>query len=401
MLTSLIKVINYNIFSNINSKTIINIKDINGAMNEKTKFVVIGIVAMLAVAGGGYVVFSMMGGGDGEVKITDSLGREVMIPKKVDKVVCQEAGTLRLVSYFGQSAMDKVVGIDKGDAKVIMSPANYDKATYRLAYPDLINKTNVGSFDNAEAVKNTGANVIITSKTSASDVNNFQTATGIPIVAINIMNEINDGEIAKFNEVVRIVGKTLGMESRAEKLIKDIGSLVSELKTGAAKVTETQRKTAYVGGLFYMNAGGIYNTTGNYSAFDLTGVKNVMPVKSGLPYNTDKEGVKAANPDFIFFDLMNGSAYKTAFAADKTFFSSVNAVSQNNIYSVAFFKYYGTNWENQLINAFYVGSIVYPDYFTFTDEKADQILKVFYGDKLKFSTLKTKQSPGTVKLSDW
>lgn len=373
-------------------------------MNEKSKFTVIGIVAVLVIAGGGILIFNSMEGGDkdGTITVTDSLGRTVDVPKNVKTVVCQQAGTLRLVSYFGQSAMDKVVGIDKGDAnKGNGMPENYKRATYRLAFADLVNKTYVGDLDNAEAVRGTNADVVFASSEEISKVDNFQTACGIPVVALNIMYEMNDKEMPKFEGVVRLVGKVMGMDGRANELMTGIKGLVNELKTESAKIGAAEKKSAYIGGLFYYMKGGIYKTTGNYSAFDLTGVVNVMPDVNGIPYDTDLENLKKTNADYIFFDCMNYAAYKQAFANDKSNLSSMPAVNQGKIYSTTFYKYYGTNWENQLINAFYIGSVVYPDHFTFSEQKADQILKVFYGEKLKYSKLVSEQPPCVKHLSDW
>lgn len=373
-------------------------------MNEKTKFTVIGIVAVLVIASGGILIFNSMGGGDNEgtFSVTDSLGRNVNVPKNVKTVVCQQAGTLRLVSYFGQTAMDKVVGIDKGDAnKGSGIPENYKKATYRLAFPDLVNKALVGDLDNAEAVRGTKADVVFASSEDVSKVDNFQTACGIPVVALNIMYEMNDKEIKKFEGVVRLVGKVLGMDGRASELMSGINGLYNELKTESAKIKDIEKKKAYIGGILYYMKGGIYKTTGNYSAFDITGVVNAMPDKNGIPYDTDLENLKKSNVDFIFIDCMNYAAYKQAFAKDKSNLMSLPAVSQGKIYSTTFYKYYGTNWENQLINAFFIGSVVYPDHFTFSEQKADQILKVFYGDKLKYRALISEQPPCAKQLSDW
>lgn len=53
---------------------------------------------------------------------------------------------MRLVSYFGQDAVDMIVGVDNFDAKVTAT-GNYYKATYCIAY-DIESKTNVGSEEN-------------------------------------------------------------------------------------------------------------------------------------------------------------------------------------------------------------------------------------------------------------
>ncbi len=322
-------------------------------------------------------------GGPGTITVTDVRGRSVAVPEDVDKVVTLSAGSARLVSYFGQDAVDKIVGIDSYDAKNKAFPANYYKATYRIAY-DVESKTDVGSEESTKAIMETGADVIITSMTDVDNANTLQSTTGIAVVCVDADGSIDVND-DRFKEDVTLVGKVLGMESRASELISGIDQAVAEL--AGYNESSTASPNCYIGGMFYFMKGGLYETTGNYLPFDLVGAENAMPdSNSGNPYQTDKNAVMKAGEsngiEYIFIDAMTASDSKTAYQTDKTdLASTVSAAESGEICSNLVYKYYGTNWEMELINAYYIGSVIDPTVFSYSiEDKVNGILALFFPD---------------------
>ncbi|MBQ3736439.1 MAG: hypothetical protein II855_05850, partial [Candidatus Methanomethylophilaceae archaeon] len=148
------------------------------------KVIAIAVVAVLVVAGAGFGIYQLTKDSDskGDRTVTDIRGREVSIPGDVQKVVCVSAGALRMVSYFD---IDKVVGIDSMDKGTSGSAANYNLATYRVAYADKIkDKTDVGDASNFKAMIDTGADVIFTTTEGVETLNNIQEKTGIPVIGL-------------------------------------------------------------------------------------------------------------------------------------------------------------------------------------------------------------------------
>lgn len=350
-------------------------------MQRKTAvYVVIAIMAIAAVSGAVYYLNDDRSDNDGgPLTVTDVLGRTVTLPAEVTKIVCLSAGSVRLVTYFGSEAVDRIVGIDSYDAGTTANPSNYDMATYRLAY-DLRGIANVGSEDNYKDIIATGAQVIITSKTSAADVETIQTNTGITVVAVSADGSIDVDE-AGFEQDIRLVGQVLGMDARAQTLLDGIAALGQELSDCRAAMQTSA--TCYVGGMFYFMKGGLYMTTGSYYPFVVTGATNTMPdSNNGNPYQTDKKALMEAGADYLFIDGMTLTASSATFAADRADLSTtVNAVQDGNIYATWAYKYYGTNWENELVNAFFIGAVLDPTAFSYdVTEKAQAILDLFFPD---------------------
>lgn len=371
-----------------------------------TQMAAIAAVAIIAVAAAAVYVAadSDDDGGSGTVTVTDVRGRSVSVPEDVDKIVTLSAGSARLVSYFGQSAVDKIVGIDSYDAKQKAMPANYYKATYRIAY-DIESKTDVGSEESTKAIIETGADVIITSMTDVDKANTLQSTTGIAVVCVDADGSI-DVDDDRFKEDITLVGKVLGMEQRASEFISGIDQAVAELN--AYNTGSSASPNCYIGGMFYFMKGGFYETTGNYLPFGLVGAENVMPdSNSGNPYQTDKNAVMKAGEssgiDYIFIDAMTASDSKTTYQTDKTdLASTVSAAADGNIYSNLVYKYYGTNWEMELINAYYIGSVIDPTVFNYSvEDKVNEILALFFLDSdIDYSSVCEKQGMTLCQL-DW
>jgi len=370
-----------------------------------SKGIAILAAAVILCAGGAAAVMLLNqgGGSDGET-VTDMLGREVVLPAESQedlRIVCVSAGALRMTCYYG--CIDRVVGVDAYDAGAVGSAANYCMATYRVAYDGIAGIENVGSYDNTEAIRGTGANLIITSERDVSVVNSIQTATRIATIAINVDLEMDD--IKAMNAQFEMLGKVFCDSGRADELKNGISDLLEELAEYRNRIPEEDRRTAYVGGMFYYMQGGLYKTTGNYLAFDLAGVENVMPPNpSGnkQPYDTDVEDVMAADPDYMFVDCMTYSASKAAYEKDKRSLGNITAIEDEDVYTTLVYKYYGTNWETQLMNVFYVGSVVYPEVFGYEiSEKADGILRLFFEDSdVTCEEVAEAQTPGYGR-ADW
>ncbi|XRO76793.1 hypothetical protein ACO3VM_08480 [Methanocaldococcus sp. 10A] len=73
----------------------------------------------------------------GKIKIVDAIGRDVEIPKEVNKIICSGPGCLRLIVYL--NGTDKVVGIEGFEKK---------KSTgrpYIIAHKELLNLPVIGN----------------------------------------------------------------------------------------------------------------------------------------------------------------------------------------------------------------------------------------------------------------
>ena len=346
-------------------------------MLEKKAIIAIGLAAIIIAAAG---VWFMAGHEDSEETegktVTDMLGREVAVPENVDKIVCLSAGTVRLACYLG--VYDRIVGIDSYDAGSKGMPANYEMATYRIAY-DIRSIANVGAEDNYRDIIETGADVIFTSTTDSSIADVLQSNTSIPVVAVTAAGNI-DLDDEKFDSNIELMSEVLGVDQRAKQLIEGKNALLSELD-GLRKASDSDKR-CYIGGMFYFMQGGFLRTTGNYAPLDYAGGTNVMKdVNGGNPYDTSPKEIAESGAEYMFIDVMTYSQSKSAFAENEEILQDVPAVKEGNIYATMVYKYYGTNWESELINAYYIGSILDPATFDFDlKQKVDSVLDLFFPD---------------------
>ena len=366
-------------------------------MEFKKMIVPLVVVIILAAVVVGVVVSQNNNNTPTEKTVVDARGRTVTVPSNVDKVVCLSAGSVRLVSYI--AGIDNIVGVDSMDSGAKGSPANYYFATYRCAY-DIKALTDVGSKENQKAIIETGAQVIFSSKEDTGVLDTLQKQTGIPVVAVNAEGNVTIKD-KEFKDNIKIVAKVMGKEKRGDDLLNGINTMVSEIDGYAKKVTS--KADCYVGGMFYMMKGDLTMTTGNYLPFDMVSARNTMPdINNGNPYQTDIKGIVDSDAEFMFIDCMTNAVSKEMFEENRDTLSVLDAVANGDIYSLFAYKYYGTNWESELYNAYYIGSVLYGDVFDYNvKDKINSVLELFYPDTgLNYDSLAQKQSPGTVKL-DW
>ena len=363
---------------------------------ERRKIVTLIVAIILAVPAAAIIFYNNDGSVEG-ITVTDMRDRTVTVPNDVDRIVCLSAGSLRFVEYLG--AVDMVVGIDNDDGSV---NARYYKATYRIAH-DVTGIKNVGSEDNFNDIIGTNAQLIISSKTDKETLDSLQDKTGIPVIGINAEGSNTVGGDV-FNRNIELLGKVLGKESRAKELIDGVASMVSEIEGMRDSSKTLADMTCYIGGMFYYKEGGLYRTSGNFEPFTLVGVTNVMPDKNnGNPYTTDNKELVKADPRYIFIDSMTAdSTSKQTFDEERGILGGIAAVKDGNIYSLFVEKYYGTNWESELMNAYYIGNLLDPTTFDYdVKEKMGAVLKLFYiGSDMTLDDLVEKQGSGVGKL-DW
>jgi hypothetical protein len=74
----------------------------------------------------------------------------------------------------------------------------------------------------------------------------------------------------------------------------------------------------------------------------------------------------------------------------------IEAISKGEVYKTLVYKSWGTNWINQLINVYYVASVMHGDEFEWDfEDKANEIIQLFYpGTEITYSDIASAQSGG-------
>jgi iron complex transport system substrate-binding protein len=97
-----------------------------------------------------------------------------------------------------------------------------------------------------------------------------------------------------------------------------------------------------------------------------------------------KEKIIEWNPEVLFVDL--GTLQTTPSAIDELktdeSYQTLDAVKSDKVYGVLPYNYYSSNYGSVIADAYYVGSVLYPDQFADIDpaEKADEIYTFLVGE---------------------
>ncbi len=321
---------------------------------------------------------------DGTMTVTDSTGREVVLPEKLTQIA-PSGTTAQMILYT--LVPDLMVGWGKTPSKVQQKyiPEKY----YNL--PEFGQFYGKNASLNMEALIAAKPQVIIDmgdmKKGHKEDMDRIQEQTGIPAIFI-------EANLDNFAAAYRMLGELFGVQDAAEKLAKYIDETVQTAQETAAKIPADARVSVMFGtgetGLDVNAKGSIHS-----AVIDLIGADNAIEVaevsNKGGGNTISMETVLMAQPDVIVFSA--GAPYDTV-ASDENW-SSVKAVQEGKYYQIPAEPY---NWlteppsVNRIIGARWLGNLLYPElypydmieetknfyelfwHYSLTDEEAKQLL---------------------------
>ncbi|WP_048130407.1 iron ABC transporter substrate-binding protein [Methanolacinia petrolearia] len=314
------------------------------------------------------------------VTITDALGREVTVPKNPESVVCSGSGTLRLLTYL--EAQDKIVGVDD----IEIEEQQLEGRPYAIANTQFKNYPLIGEYrgaDDPEKIIACNPEVIFKSNpTSASEIDELQDKTGIPVVALTYGSL--SVERSDLYQSLTIMGEVMGKEDRAKDVIEFFNSSIADLNGRTESVAEDDKISTYVGGISYRGPHGFQSTEPSYPPFIFVNAYNVAGEMGTEHADVAKEKIIEWNPEVLFVDL--GTLQTTPSAIDELktdeSYQTLDAVKSDKVYGVLPYNYYASNYGSVLADAYYVGSVLYPDQFADIDpaEKADEIYTFLVGE---------------------
>ena len=348
-------------------------------MNKITIFIITGLMLLAILA----VPTCMAANAAGAEKTTtDGFGRSVTIPAEPKEVICSGSGCLRYLTYLG--GQDLVVGVDS----IEKENQTMDARGYALLNPQFKNLPLIGQFrgkDDPEKITAIAPELIFKIGTSGSgEGDELSEKTGIPVVLMPYGSLVSGEEQAKMFATLRLMGDVTGKKDRAEELISYIEKTIADLKTRTESIPESVQKTAYVAGVSYAGAHGIISTEPAYPPFLWTNVKNAAGKMGTQHADVAKEAIVDWDPDYLFMDIgtiqNDNEGGIGELKNDKTL-ADLKAVKEGKVYGVLPYNFYGTNYENVLADAYFIGKTVYPDKFADIDPeaKANEIMTKFLG----------------------
>ena len=321
--------------------------------------------------------------------VTDMLGRDVTVPTNPQRVVCIGAGALRLYSYVGD--MSKLCGVENVEKTDSTYGGNLAIRPYKEVNQELFDSLQdcgKGGPQNqaAEPESIIACNpdlVISLMDTDVAATNALQEQIGVPVIRVlydsaNIFSDVVSNSI-------KLLGKALNKEDRANDVVNYMNTLKADLVERTSDIAESEKPSVYLGCHSSWGKGGFLSSSANYAIFNLLGVKNAITASDFVTKDnktlTDLEKLVDIDPDKIIIDLGGLDLMKGEYALDDTaaIYNSLTALKNGEVYTQFPFNAYYTNIETVYINAYYIGSVVYPDKFSDVNisEKADEIFVQF------------------------
>ena len=331
--------------------------------------------------------------------VTDVWNREVEIPYEVKSIACVGSMAPRFAAYL--DVVDMMVGsedIDQGDVTIL-----YD---YHSAYYDKLHALPSVGAGGGSGQNNAYAEQLITlmpdvilAGFSAEAADELQPQTGIPVVSVRY--RINGFIDQGFYDVLRLFADVVGAQERCEEVLAFIDACKADLNERTKDIPEENKLRAYTGAVTFNGRHGFNHTYVNFPPFDAVNALNVADellekqigdaqndaASTGTAFvgnsgfEVDGEQIITWDPDIIFLDPGSMDLVSDEYAANPGFFDSLRAVEAGQVYTMPSSNYAGANIAYLIMNAYYAGTVLYPEAFADVDMavKGGEILEAMVG----------------------
>jgi iron complex transport system substrate-binding protein len=331
----------------------------------------------------------MFWSGPGQARVVeDSAGREVNVPENVEQVYCSGAGCLRLLTYL--QCQDRAVAVDDLEKR----EQTLEARPYVLAHPELKDLPLGGEFrgrDNPERLLSLDQPPQVIFKTflgMGMDADTLQNKTGIPVVVLEY-GDIGDHKHDLEHSLITMA-EVLNCRQRAREVIDFFDRQIRDLRERTQSVPTSDRPSVFVGGVAFKGPHGFQATEPGYPAFDFVPAENLAATSSPsgkkLRHSiVAQEQILMWDPDILFLDLatlqLGGEASGLHELRHDPGYQVLSAVKKGRVYALLPYNLYATNFGSVLANAYYAGSILYPERFQDVNiqDKADEIFSFLAG----------------------
>ncbi|MBR4768939.1 MAG: ABC transporter substrate-binding protein [Lachnospiraceae bacterium] len=311
--------------------------------------------------------------GTKEVRLTDMIGREVVIkPGTYRRVVCIGAGALRMYSYVGDVSL--LAGVEDIDNLSLEErPKMFDAVArpYVLAYGDVFKtlpSCGVGGPNaqaaEAEKILSCNPDIVISEYEDKEKEDALEKALGVPVVTLKSgPNGVFDDS---FRDSMTLLGVIFERQERARDINVYIAKSVEALQARIDDTDVLSSPTIYISGLGNWGTTNHLMTAENYKPFEIAKVKNAadgLGTKGIHPIEKEKFVELGERMGVMIFDAAAVKNIKPLYQEDPTMFDTCKAWKDGEVYLEMAYNAYYTNYEIALINTWYIASIAYPEKF--------------------------------------
>lgn len=290
-----------------------------------------------------------------KILFTDSCGRTVKIPKKIEKIIpCGNVAQTFIypLAYDLFSALS--VSFEENQTKYI------DNSLLSLPVIGKIFGSK-GDF-NLEEVVNINPDLLIDIGEKKDgikeNIDNIQTRTGIPTIFI-------EADIESFGKAYENLGKILSREKRASELSEYIESVLDYINNSKMKLDGNSKKIAYLCGnkADHVNPkGSLHADLIEYIGGENSIVSNQVNSTNGSNVLNFEELLKS-DTDIILIDNINGYNYINT----EEKYKELDAVKNNSFYFIPNepYNYLSTPPSvNKIEGLLWLSNLIYPDVYT-------------------------------------
>ncbi|MDD1724072.1 MAG: ABC transporter substrate-binding protein, partial [Methanospirillum sp.] len=314
--------------------------------------------------------------------LRDAIGREVAIPKNITHILCVGPGCLRYLAYLQKTDYT----LTNNPAERYISRSGW--LPYLVSNPELRNLPSIQTPVYPAQIQTLTPKpdvIVMMNASGPFSPDDLSRMTDTPIIVLH------EGDLVNFrgdlDYSLRILGLLTGSSDRAEEVIRFFDKLTDNLRSRVSTIPEFQHKVAYIGGYTIDTPRAILTTTADYLPFELVKVNNAVHDQLHGENNEtilkiSRDSIKKVNPDAIFVDLSTLAGKQSGITEleDIPEFADIPAIRTGEVYGLFPTEIYGQNHEADLINAYGIGKVLYPDKFIDVDPKtmAEYILTFLY-----------------------
>ena len=308
------------------------------------------------------------------IDITDSYGRNVQVPVKVERIAAL-GNAPRMLVYLGLA--EKIVGLPLCEhaKSPIMAYAYVNKELW-ANLPVIGNDAlGAGEWYAEELLACTPDVIVCTYEKEVAD--DIQNQTGIPVVSLSTPALFSE----EYNECFRIAAKACGVSERAEELITYMKDCLKDLRDRSTGIDDSMKPSVLGACATFKGGHSIDGVYANYPLFEVLSAKDVAVgiSKEQKGLLVDREQIIEWNPDMIFIDANSLPLLNTDYEEHPEYFQQLKAVKEGEIYQWPNSTWHYSNLEIPLVSGYYVGAMLYPQSFEDVDfeQKASEIFDFF------------------------